>query len=185
MAENKEKKLIWIDLEMTGLNFKTDVILEIASVVTDSQLNIIAQGPALVIHQPDEKLATMDKWCTNQHKKTGLTAQVQQSIISAEQAEQETLNFLKQHCQEKKSPLCGNSIWVDRVFMQNYMPMLSSFFHYRNIDLSSIKELVREWYPKNPAAQYKKPENHRALEDILASIDELKHYRKYFFIEHS
>jgi oligoribonuclease len=179
---DKDKRLIWIDLEMTGLNFETDTILEIATIITDSQLNIIAQGPTLAIHQPDDVLAAMDKWCTHQHAKTGLTQQVKDSTTTMSEAEEQTLAFVREHCKEKKAPLCGNSIWVDRVFMQYHMPTLSAFFHYKNIDVTSIKELVKDWYPNNPATDFKKSENHRALEDIVASIEELKHYRKNFFI---
>jgi oligoribonuclease len=177
-----QKTLIWIDLEMSGLNFEKDTILEIAVVVTDPQLNIIAQGPDLVIHQPDHVLAGMDQWCTNQHGKTGLTQAVRESTISLEFAQQQVLAFLQEYSKPKSSPLCGNSIWVDRLFLQKDMSMLSQFFHYKNIDVSSIKELVRYWYPNNPLTEFKKSDGHRAMQDITESIEELKFYRKNFFI---
>jgi len=178
----KEKKLVWLDLEMTGLNPASDVILEIACIITDEELNILEQGPSFVIHQPEDVLSRMNEWCVKQHGISGLTQKVRESQTTMAQAEEETLTFLKKHCKENTAPLCGNSIWVDRVFMQRQMPTLEKFFHYKNIDVSSVKELIRYWYPKSPATDFKKPENHRALEDIQGSIDELKHFRKHFFI---
>ena len=181
MAE-KEKTLIWIDLEMSGLDFEKDTILEIASIVTDTQLNVIAQGPHFVIHHPDSVLEKMDEWCTKQHGKTGLTQAVKDSDISMEYAQQKTLAFLQEYCAPKRAPLCGNSIWVDRFFIQKDMKKLGEFFHYKNVDVSSVKEIIRYWYPKNPLTEFKKSDSHRALQDILESIEELKFYRKNFFI---
>lgn len=178
----KEKKLVWIDLEMTGLNPETDVILEIASIITDVELNIVATGPNIVIHYEDEVLNRMNEWCVKQHGASGLTQRVKESTTALQQAEEETLSFIKQHCKENNAPLCGNSIWVDRVFMQRQMPTLEKYFHYKNVDVSSVKELVRYWYPKSSFTEFKKAENHRALEDIQGSIDELKHFRQHFFI---
>lgn len=178
----KENNLIWIDLEMTGLNSNRDLILEIASIVTDANLTIIAEGPSLVISQPKTIFEMMDEWVTEQHTKTGLLEKVSRSTISIEQAEQETLTFLKKYCISEVSPLCGNSVWKDRAFLQQFMPELDSFFHYRLVDVSSFKEMVVRWYPNNPQAKFKKKDTHRALDDIKESIDELRHYKKYFFV---
>lgn len=178
--KSTEQKYIWIDLEMTGLDPKTDKILEIVSVVTDGDLNIIAQGPEIVISHPESRLLKMDPWCTRVHKKTGLWDRVIASDTSLEEAEQQTLSFLRQHCNPKKSPLAGNSVWMDRVFIMNYMTRLYDFMHYRTIDVSTIKELIKAWYP-DEAQTFKKQNSHRALGDILESIEELKHYRKLVF----
>lgn len=182
LLENKdtEQTYIWIDLEMTGLNPKKDVILEIVSVVTDGQLNIIAQGPEIIISQPERVLQGMDEWCTRTHKKSGLWDKVRASDTSLEEAEQQTLSFLRQYCNPRKSPLAGNSVWMDRVFIMNYMSRLYDFMHYRTIDVSTIKELIKAWYP-DQTRTFKKCNSHRALDDILESIDELKHYRELFF----
>lgn len=175
------KRFVWIDLEMTGLNPDRDVILEIATIVTDGQLNIIAQGPDIVISQPDARLCAMDEWCTRIHTKTGLYAKVQSSDTTVEQAETQTLAFLREHCEENKCQLAGNSVWMDRVFMMRYMPRLYDFLHYRTIDVSTIKELASAWYPHDPQLKFAKKNTHRALEDIKESIEELKHYREHFF----
>lgn len=178
----RDDYLVWIDLEMTGLDSARDVILEIATVITDNNLSIVAHGPHLVIHQPEEKLKAMDPWCTKTHTTSGLVKAVQESATSITQAERETLAFVKLFCKKNSARLCGNSIWQDRIFLAAYMPELLSYFHYRLIDISSIKELVRRWYPSNPATEFKKPDTHRASSDIIGSIEELNHYRNHFFI---
>lgn len=174
--------LVWIDLEMTGLNSQTDVILEIASVITDGELNIIAEGPSFIIHQPEEKLLGMDKWCTSHHAKSGLTKAVQSSSVTLDYAYAETLLFVKRYCTAKTGILSGNSIGQDRTFLAKYMPAIVDYLHYRIIDVTTIKELVARWYKNNPYNEYKKADNHRARNDVYESIAELRHYRKYFFI---
>ncbi len=175
-----DKNLVWIDLEMTGLDLQTCTILEIATVITDSQLNVVAEGPDLVIHQPDELLDAMDEWNTTHHGESGLTAAVKASTLSLADAEAQTLAFIREHCAEHTAPLCGNSIWQDRRFLARYMPTLEDYLHYRIIDVSSVKELVRRWYPTEVRPPYK-DSNHRALDDIRQSIDELKYYREHVF----
>jgi len=179
---NKKDNLIWIDLEMTGLNPEKNVILEIASIITDKELNIIDKGPSLIIHQPNSALDSMDEWSKNQHTKSGLLDNVRNSQISLDKAEQQTLDFVKTHCLPRESPLCGNSVWQDRIFLYRYMPTLLSYLHYRIIDVTSFKEVVMRWYPGNPHAFFEKKDAHRALQDINESIEELKQYRKYFFV---
>lgn len=174
-----KQNLIWIDLEMTGLEPKTDVIIEIATIVTDSDLNVLAEGPSLAIHQADELLDAMDEWCTNQHGKSGLTQRVKDSQISEAQAQAETVAFLKQYVEAGASPMCGNSIGQDRRFLNKYMPELEAFFHYRNLDVSSLKELAKRWKPEVAAGVVKKG-SHLALDDIKDSIAELKYYREHF-----
>lgn len=176
---DKKSNLIWIDLEMSGLKPETDHILEIATVVTDKELNILAEGPTLVIHQPDTVLDAMDEWCTTHHGQSGLTEKVRQSAVSLSDAETETLAFVQQWVEKGASPLCGNSIWQDRRFLIKYMPMLDAYFHYRIIDVSTLKELAVRWQP-NILAGVQKKGSHRALDDIVESIDELKHYRQSF-----
>lgn len=186
MASKKEQPspyLFWLDLEMTGLRPDVDGILEIASVITDNNLEFVAEGPSFVIHQSEEVLNLMDAWCVNAHGKSGLTEKVRASTITIAQAQEQTLEFLRQYSQPNSVPLCGNSIYQDRAFLRAHMPELEAFCHYRIIDVSSIKEVVRRWYPKSPYTKFIKVENHRALEDVYASIEELKHYRKHFFIE--
>jgi len=168
-----------MDLEMTGLNPDKNAIIEIGSAVTDQELNLIALGPSLVIHQPDSELAKMDAWCVKQHGQSGLTEKVRKSSVTIAQAESQTLNFLKKHCKESTSPLCGNSIWQDRRFLMKYMPELNEFFHYRNIDVSSIKELAKRWYPGIKIPPKKK--THQVIMDIEESIEELRFYRKVIF----
>jgi oligoribonuclease len=172
--------LIWIDLEMTGLDPETDTIIEIATIVTDSELNIIAEGPEFVIHESKEKMDAMDEWCVKHHGESGLTERVINSKISCAQAEQETLAFLKKWTEAGASPLCGNSIGQDRRFLVRYMKDLEAFFHYRNIDVSTIKELGRRWAPEMTNA-HKKQGTHLAMMDIKESISELQHYREHFF----
>ena len=171
--------LIWIDLEMTGLDTLNDRIIEIATLVTDQDLNILAKGPILAIHQPDAILKGMDEWNTQQHGKSGLTERVANSTLSASDAEQQTIDFLSQWVNTGKSPMCGNSICQDRRFMAREMPQLEDYFHYRNLDVSSIKELARRWRPELLKG-FKKKASHLAMDDILDSIAELKYYREHF-----
>ncbi|PIE43550.1 MAG: oligoribonuclease [Gammaproteobacteria bacterium] len=172
--------LIWIDLEMTGLNPEVNRIIEIATIVTDSELNVLAQGPNLAIHQPDEILAAMDPWCTATHGQSGLTERVRKSAISVQEAERQTLDFLQQYTGQGTSPLCGNTIGQDRRFMVKYMPKLEAFVHYRNLDVSTIKELAKRWKPEILAG-FQKKGSHLALDDIKESIAELQFYRQHFF----
>jgi len=173
-----DNNLIWIDLEMTGLDTQHDQIIEIATVVTDSNLAILAQGPVIAIHQPDEIMNAMDAWNTSHHGDSGLTIRVNQSTTTAEDAERETLEFLRQYVAPGKSPMCGNSICQDRRFMARLMPELEAFFHYRNLDVSTLKELARLWKPGLIGGFVKKGA-HLALDDILESIEELKYYREH------
>lgn len=170
--------LIWIDLEMTGLNPQKDVIIEIATIVTDKNLNILAEGPMLAIHQSDEILNGMDAWCVNQHGKSGLTQRVKDSNISVAEAEKQTIAFLEKYIAKGKSPMCGNSICQDRRFLANYMPDLEAWFHYRNLDVSTIKELARRWAP-DIYGGFNKESSHLALNDIKDSIAELVYYREH------
>lgn len=174
-----EKNLPWIDLEMTGLDPEVDTILEISAIITDSNLNIIAEGPNVIIFCPQEKLNKMDSWVYNTHTKSGLVEQVLKSKISIEEAEKIIFGFFEQYLVQGASPLCGNSIWQDRLFLAKYMPKLNKLFHYRNVDVSTVKELVRRWY----GFEFKKSDNHRALEDIRESILELKTYKDKFFVD--
>lgn len=176
---DKHSNLIWVDLEMTGLNPDVDRILEIATVVTDKDLNVLAEGPTLVVHQSDALLDGMDEWCTTHHGQSGLTQRVKDSALSEAEVEQQTLEFLQQWVEPGASPLCGNSIWQDRRFLIRYMPQLDSYCHYRNIDVSTLKELARRWRPEVLDGVHKKG-SHRALDDILDSINELRHYRETF-----
>lgn len=179
-ASNPAQNLIWIDLEMTGLDTDQDRIIEIATIVTDEHLNILAEGPVLAIHQPDIVLNAMDEWNTRQHGQSGLVQRVRRSTLTAQDAEQQTLAFLKKWVDAKKSPMCGNSICQDRRFMHRLMPDLEQFFHYRNLDVSSVKELARRWRPEIMAG-LKKDASHLAMDDVRDSIRELKYYREYFF----
>ena len=172
--------LIWIDLEMTGLDPQTDRIIEIATLVTDSQLCIIAEGPALAIHQDEAVLATMDEWNQRQHSESGLLARVRASTVTEADAEQQTLAFLRQHLPAGKSPICGNSICQDRRFLARLMPELEAYFHYRNLDVSTLKELARRWYPGLKG--FSKVSTHLALQDIRDSIEELRFYRERLFV---
>ncbi|HES76238.1 MAG TPA: oligoribonuclease [bacterium] len=171
-----QNRLIWIDLEMTGLEPEHDVIIEIATLVTDEQLNILAEGPVLAVHQPESVLAGMDEWNQTHHSASGLLDRVRASSHSMADAEQLTLDFLKQWSDKRSSPICGNSICQDRRFLARHMPKLEDFFHYRNLDVSTLKELARRWYPDVP--KFEKAGVHRALDDIRASLDELRYYRE-------
>ena len=176
---DKKHNLIWIDLEMTGLTPEQDRILEIATIVTDSKLNIIEEGPVFAIKQSQERLDAMDKWNTHQHNKSGLIKRVQEEGVSEAYAEKETLKFLKKHVEKKASPMCGNSICQDRRFLYLYMSELEQFFHYRHLDVSTLKELVKRWAPK-VAKGFEKESQHTALQDIKDSISEMLYYQKNF-----
>lgn len=171
--------LIWIDLEMTGLFPETDRIIEMATIVTDANLTILAEGPVFAIRQHEDLMAGMDAWNTRQHNKSGLVKRVLQSTVTELEAEQHTIEFLKQFVDQGKSPMCGNSICQDRRFLYNYMPDLASFFHYRNLDVSTLKELVKRWQPKLLNGVVKESK-HLALADIKDSIAELVYYRQHF-----
>ena len=171
--------LIWIDLEMTGLVPERHRIIEIATIVTDQDLNVLAEGPVIAVHQSDEELAAMDEWCTRQHGQSGLTERVRQSRVSLAEAEQQTLAFLRQHLTPGASPMCGNTIGQDRRFLVKYMPKLEAYFHYRNLDVSTLKELAKRWRPDVFNA-FKKQQAHTALADVQESIDELLHYKERF-----
>ncbi len=173
-----ETNLIWIDLEMTGLEPEHDVIIEIATVVTDAELAEAVEGPALAVHQDDATLAAMDDWNTSHHGDSGLTERVRASRLSARDAELRTLEFLRNYVPAGVSPMCGNSICQDRRFLYKYMPELAEFFHYRNLDVSTLKELARRWAPSLP--EFRKQGRHLALDDIRDSIGELAHYRAHF-----
>jgi oligoribonuclease len=174
--------LIWIDLEMTGLEPQRDRIIEIATVVTDGNLEILAQGPVIAIHQPLDIMNSMDNWNTSHHRDSGLSERVRESTRSVSDAEQETLEFLRRYLPPGKSPMCGNSICQDRRFMARLMPDLEAFFHYRNLDVSTLKILAKSWLP-DVAAGYTKESSHRALDDIRDSIAELAYYRGAMFVE--
>jgi oligoribonuclease len=181
-ADPRETNLIWIDLEMTGLDTMNDQIIEIATIVTNEQLDEVAAGPELVIRQPKDVMDAMDDWNTRQHGESGLTGRVLDSRISMREAEVLTLKFLRTHVKPGKSPMCGNSICQDRRFMARLMPDLEAFFHYRNVDVSTLKILAQRWAPE-VAAGFSKESSHRALDDIRDSIAELKHYRQNFIAE--
>lgn len=176
----QQNNLIWIDLEMTGLDCQTHEIIEIATIITDAELNILAEGPVLAIHQPDHIIDHLDEWNTHYHGKSGLIDRVKASDVSYADAQEATLAFVRQYVPKRQSPMCGNSICQDRRFMARLMPDLERFFHYRNLDVSTLKELAKRWYPK---ALYQKQSTHTALADIKDSIDELRHYRQQLFIK--
>jgi len=176
---DKANNLIWIDLEMTGLDPEKDRIIEIATVVTDSELNLVAEGPVFAIHQSDELLNGMDEWNTEHHNKSGLVERVKNSTVTEEEAQAKTLEFLREYTMENKSPMCGNTIWQDRRFLSLYMKDLANYFHYRMIDVSTLKELALRWAPK-VYNSVTKESSHLALSDIHDSINELKHYREHF-----
>jgi oligoribonuclease len=175
----KADNLIWIDLEMTGLDTQSDHIIEIATIVTDAALNVLAEGPVLAIHQPDAVLETMDDWNRRTHGASGLLQRVRESTLSAAAAEGQTLQFLAEYVDAGMSPMCGNSICQDRRFLAREMPSLEKFFHYRNLDVSTVKELARRWAP-SVLEGVNKASTHLALDDIRESIRELEHYRRHF-----
>jgi oligoribonuclease len=177
---SKKGRMVWLDMEMSGLEPETDRILEIATIVTDRALEIIAVGPVIAVHQDDAALAAMDDWNTQHHGDSGLTDRVKRSTVSDREAERETIQFLADHVKRGHAPLCGNSIGQDRRFIYKYMPDLSAFLHYRSVDVSTIKELAKRWYPD--LAEFEKVKAHTALEDIKESIEELKYYREKIFV---
>lgn len=181
MTEQKNKDyMIWIDMEMTGLDPEKEGIIEIALLITDSDLRIVAEGPDLVIHQPERLLKRMDEWNQRQHKKSGLIDMVRQSKMTVQKAEKIILDLIKEYCYPKKSLLCGNAVHHDRRFLIKYMPKIHEYLHYRHVDVSSVKDLIRRWYPK-PKNMPEKTEQHRALADIRESIEELRWYRENYF----
>jgi len=177
---DKKQTLIWIDLEMTGLVPETDLIIEIATLITDAQLNIIAEGPVFAVHQSNAVLAAMDEWNQRTHGNSGLIDRVKASTVNAAEAERLTLEFLEQYSERGASPMCGNSICQDRRFLARYMPQLENFFHYRNLDVSTVKELAKRWAP-DVANGLNKQSSHQALDDIKDSVTELTYYREHFF----
>ncbi len=184
MATKKEvniKHFVWIDCEMTGLDVAKDVLLEIAIIITDTQLTTAIEGPSFVIHQTEEHLEAMVPFVKELHAKSGLTEQVRASTISLQDAQEQTLTFIAQHCVQNEAALAGNSVWQDALFLRKYMPGITDYLNYRIVDVSSVKLLVRQWYPQDSNTSFKKAETHRALQDIRESINELKHYREYFF----
>jgi len=174
-----ENNLVWVDMEMSGLNPDSDRVLEIAIVITDSELEVVAEGPVLVVHQSDAVLGGMDNWNTSTHGRSGLTAKVRESTMDESMASDLLLAFMRQHVPPGKSPMCGNSICQDRRFMARWMPRLEACFHYRNLDVSTLKELARRWNP-GVYRSFEKKSRHEALADIYESIDELKHYRTHW-----
>ncbi|HLU78835.1 MAG TPA: oligoribonuclease [Burkholderiaceae bacterium] len=175
----KDQRLVWIDMEMTGLDPEKERIIELAAVVTEPDLTLVAEGPVLVVHQSDELLAAMDKWNQSTHGKSGLIDKVRASTLTEAEAEEKMLEFLSRHVPAGKSPMCGNTIGQDRRFMVKYMPRLEAFFHYRNLDVSTLKELAVRWKPE-VYRSFVKQAKHEALADIYESINELKHYREHF-----
>jgi len=180
LAKHTEPNLVWIDLEMSGLDPEKDVILEIATIVTDKDLRILAEGPNVAVKTPDSILTTMDEWNTKHHNSSGLVARIKRSQLDIKQAEEATIKFLSPYTSPSQNPLCGNSICQDRRFLYKYMPKLSEWLHYRNIDVTSLKELHARWFPH--LEEFKKQEKHLALDDIRESIAELEYYRKHMIL---
>jgi len=178
MAKN-DTHLVWIDMEMSGLDPDNDRVLEVALVVTDKDLNLVEEGPVLVVHQPDAVLDAMDKWNQGTHGKSGLIDKVKASLLTEGDVEDAMIAFMKKHVSARTSPMCGNSICQDRRFLARYLPKMEAYFHYRNLDVSTFKELAKRWKPQIMAG-FKKANNHSALSDILESIEELKYYREHF-----
>ncbi len=181
-TKRKHDQLVWMDLEMTGLDPKKCTILEIGAVITDNELNVLAESAAIAIHHSEKVLNSMEPWSKHHHKKSGLTEACRESKTRLRQAELDILHFVREHCHEKTAPLCGNTIWQDRRFLVKYMPKLESYLHYRTIDVSSIKEVVGRWYPTGFKMPREKSQTHRVTEDIRESIDELRFYREKVFI---
>jgi oligoribonuclease len=179
---NVTGNLVWIDLEMTGLNIVNDVILEIACAITDGNLNPLGSGLSFIINQPDEKLAGMGKWCQDHHGKTGLIDAVKNSTTTLQQAYEGIFALIKEHCPIHTGILAGNTVWQDRLFLDKYMPKITHYLHYRIVDVSTVKELAKRWYPQDKNIEYKKSDQHRALSDVYESIAELSHYKKCFFV---
>lgn len=177
--DDKSQRMVWIDLEMTGLDIEKESIIEIATVITDSELNIIAHGPNLAVSVSEELLAGMDEWNTTHHNQSGLVERIRHEGVPILEAQQQTLEFLKQWVNPKTAPLCGNSVWNDRRFLDKEMPLVADYLHYRMVDVSTIKELARRWYPK--VDKYRKKLSHLALDDILESIEELQYFRDKVF----
>eukprot|EP01132_Coremiostelium_polycephalum_P002316 gene2316-2855_t len=184
MSDNEEKmraqRLVWVDLEMTGLDISKDCIIEMACIITDGDLNIIEKGPDFAIKRSDEILDNMNPWCIDHHGKTGLTKKCRESTITIEEAEKQMVEFLKKHVDKGKCPLAGNTVHEDKKFLIKEMPLVVEMLHYRIVDVSSVKEMAKRWYPELPSPP--KRGTHRALEDIEDSIDELKYYRKHIFV---
>ncbi len=174
--------IVWMDMEMSGLEPETDRILEVAVLVTDADLNVVAEGPNLVLHQPDEVLEAMDEWNTTHHGQSGLIKRVRASTIDESQTSEALLAFFAEHTKKKKAPLAGNSIHQDRRFVARYLPDVEDWLHYRNVDVSTLKELARRWYPKRYGARPTKKGSHRAMDDLMESLEELKYYRKALFL---
>lgn len=179
---NKDKNLVWIDLEMTGLDPRKDVIVEIATIITDSELNELAQGPSFIINQPEALLQQMHREVQAIHKASGLWHEIILSKTTAREAEEKTFEFIKQYCNPKAGVLCGNSVWQDRNFLYYQMPRITDYLHYRLIDVTTMKELITRWYPDDSHVKFEKQDIHRAFSDIRESIAELKHYRHYFLV---
>ena len=177
--DDKAQRMVWIDLEMTGLDIEKESIIEIATVITDSELKILAHGPNLAVKVSEELITGMDDWNTKHHHQSGLVDRIRTEGVSIKDAEQQTLAFLKQWVDEKSAPLCGNSVWNDRRFLDKEMPLVAEFLHYRMVDVSTVKELARRWYPDIP--RYPKKLSHLALDDILESIEELEYFRNQIF----
>ncbi|XP_072932522.1 probable oligoribonuclease [Epargyreus clarus] len=180
-SKSAAQHIVWVDLEMTGLDIHKDHILEIACLITDAELNIVATGPNIIINQPDNILDNMNQWCITQHGESGLTEASRKSKISVCEAEQEILNFVRAHVPEKRCPLGGNSVYMDRLFLREYMPTLDEYLHYRIIDVSTIKELAKRWYPRDFSRIPQKKFQHRCMSDIMESIEEMKYYREHIF----
>lgn len=176
-------RLVWIDMEMSGLDPRCHVPLELSCVITDSACNNIASLPSIVIHQSTQQLATMSPWCITTHTASGLLAAVAESTITCADAQQLLISFIMQHCTPRTALLAGNSVWQDRAFLVQYMPEVVDYLFYRIVDVSTVKELVMRWYPGHPALPFKKRSGHRASDDITESIDELLFYQKHFFVE--
>ena len=172
--------LVWMDLETTGIDDRSCSIIEIATIITDKELHTVEEGPSLVIHQPETVLRSMEPWCVDQHGSSGLTEACRKSTVTPTEAEAETLAFVRKHCLRNKAPLCGNSIGFDRRFIMHHMPKLNNYLDFRNVDVSSVKELVQRWYP-GVAEQVVKKSTHRSLDDIRESIDEMRFYRQHVF----